>query len=126
MSLQLVSSREIPVPESEYDVNTHLTVQRGDTLMFHAWGDIWSGVWLTGLNGPNGWNGIDHDRKFPLPGWHPYGLLGKLDNGYFPIGSQHRIDRADDQGTLFLRINDDRPANGSGAFRCLVQVYRDA
>ncbi|HEV2580959.1 MAG TPA: hypothetical protein VGT44_08910 [Ktedonobacteraceae bacterium] len=125
MSLTLIDSRQVEVRESDYDVDTHIQVRKGDTLMFNAWGQIWAGVWLTGMNGPNGWNNLDPDPKFPLPGTHPYSLLGKLDNGYFFVGGYDRIDQTADQGELFLRINDDKPANGSGAFECLVQVYRN-
>jgi hypothetical protein len=125
MPLELIGSREVQVRESDWDVNTHLQVQQGDTLIFHAWGQIWAGVWFTGNNGPKGWNNIDNDPKFPLPSSHPYGLLGKLDNGYFYVGDFRRDDRLGDQGTLFLRVNDDVPGNGTGAFQCLVQVYRD-
>jgi hypothetical protein len=125
MGLELVASRQVQIRESDWDVNTHMQVQRGDTLIFHAWGQIWAGVWFTGNNGPKGWNDIDNNDKFPMPAAHPYGLLGLLDNGYFFVGDYHRDDKADDQGTLFLRINDDVPGNGNGAFQCLVQVYRD-
>jgi hypothetical protein len=123
--LQLVGSRQVQVNERDWDVDTHLTVRAGDTVIFHAWGQIWAGVWFTGNNGPRGWNNIDNDPKFPLPGSHPYCLLAKLDTGYFYIGDYSRLDHATDQGELFLRINDDVPGNGSGAFQCLVQVYRD-
>jgi hypothetical protein len=105
-------------------VDTHIQVNRGDTLIFHAQGQIWAGVWLTGLNGPDRWTNIDNDLKFPLPGTHPYCLLGVLDNGPFFVGSYHRINQADDQGELFLEINDDVHGNGSGAFTCIVQQYR--
>ena len=125
MGLQLIESREVEVRESDWDVNTSLQVQKGDTLIFQAWGQIWAGVWFTGNNGPNGWNNIDNDLKFPLPASHPYCLVGKLDTGYFFVGSYSRLDHTSDQGTLFLRVNDDLPGNGNGAFQCLVQVYRD-
>jgi hypothetical protein len=93
-------------------------------MMFHAYGQVHSRVWLTGLNGPDGWDNIDNDLKFPLPGSHPYCLLGVLDNRPFFVGSYHRIDQADDQGELFLEINDDVQGNGDGAFTCLVQQCR--
>jgi hypothetical protein len=125
MTLQLVGSRQVQVREADWDVNTHLLIQHGDTLIFHSWGQIWAGVWFTGNNGPKGWNNVDNDPKYPLPASHPYGLLGKLDTGYFYVGDYSRYDQALDQGTLFLRINDDVPGNGNGAFQCLVQVYRD-
>ena len=125
MSLGLVASKQIPVNERDLDVDTHMQVQQGDTLIFQAWGQIWAGVFLTGTNDPRGWNNIENDPKFPLPGTHPYCLLGKLDTGYFYVGDYARLDDTPDQGELFLRINDDAPGNGSGAFECLVQVYRN-
>jgi hypothetical protein len=123
-NLALVVSREVAVRESDSLVDTHMQVHRGDTLIFHAWGQIWAGVWFTGNNGPDGWNNPDNDPKFLLPGSRPYGLLGVLDTGPFVVGSYHRIDHADDQGELFLEINDDVHGNGNGAFTCLVQQYR--
>jgi hypothetical protein len=125
MALQLVSSRLVQVNERDWDVDTHIGVRQGDTLIFQATGQIWAGVWFTGNNGPRGWNNIDNDPKFPLPATHPFCLLGKLDNGYFYVGDYNRLDRTGDQGNLYLRINDDVPGNGSGAFMCTVQLYRD-
>jgi len=125
MSLTLVGSQLVEVREADFDVDTHLNVQPGDTLIFNAWGVIWAGVWGTGTNGPRGWNNIDPDPKFPLPGSHPFCLLGKLDAGYFYVGDNDRIDSIANKGELFLRINDDFPGNGSGAFTCIVQLYRN-
>ena len=76
MALKLVDSKMVEVREADADVDTHMVVQEGDTLIFHASGQIWAGVWLTGNNGPKGWNNIDNDPKFPLPASHPYALLG--------------------------------------------------
>ena len=123
-NLKLVVSKEVTVRESDSRVDTHIQVNHGDTLMFHASGQIWAGVWFTGNNGPDGWTNVDNDPKFPLPGTHPYCLLGVLDTGPFFVGSTHRIDSAGDQGELFLEINDDVHGNGNGAFTCLVQQYR--
>ena len=125
MPLQLQASRQVQVNEGDADVDTTIQVVQGDTLMFDAWGQIWAGVWFTGTNGPRGWNNRDLDPKFPLPGAHPFMLLGLLDTGYFEIGDYRRLDQTPDQGTLYLRINDDQPGNGSGAFQCVVQVYRN-
>jgi hypothetical protein len=123
--LQLVASKMVQVNEGAGDVDTHMQIEAGDHLFIYGSGQIWAGVWFTGTNGPRGWNNIDNNPKFPLPGWHPYGLLGKLDGGYFAIGDVFRQDGMTDSGELFLRINDDTPGNGSGAFEALVQVYRD-
>jgi hypothetical protein len=113
------------VNERDSDVDTHLQIHQGDTVMFNAWGQIWAGVWFTGNNGPKGWHNIDNDPKFPLPASHPFCLLGKLDTGYFYVGDYMRLNSTPDQGELFLRVNDDVPGNGNGAFQRLVQVYRD-
>jgi len=127
MSLQLVVSREYTVNERDFDIGTGLQLQTGDRLRIDAWGNIWAGVWLTGLNGPRGWNAIEYDPKFPLSATHPYSLIGKIGaGGYFYIGDDANIDGVPDPGgELLLRINDDVPGNGSGAFTCLVQVYRE-
>jgi len=125
MSWHLDSMKQIQVNEGDFDVNTAIQVRRGDTLIFQAWGLIWAGVWFTGLNGPQGWSWLDPDPKFPLPGAHPFQLLGKLDTGYFRVGSYARLDETPDQGALYLRINDDLPGNGTGAFQCVVACYRN-
>lgn len=124
MALTLVGNKTVTVREGDWDVDTSLTIMPGDTLIFNAWGSIWAGVWFTGLNGPRGWNNVETDPKFPLPNTHPYCLLAKLDAGYFYIGDNYRIDQAATGGKLFLRINDDVPGNGSGAFTCHIQLYR--
>jgi hypothetical protein len=125
MPWHLVAQKQIQIREGDNDVDTAIQVKAGDTLIFHAWGAIWAGVWFTGLNGPNGWNNRDYDPKFPLPGAHPFQLLGKLDAGYFEVGSVRRMDQTPNQGSLFLGINDDVHGNGSGAFQCIVQTYRN-
>ncbi len=125
MGWRLVQSRRVQVNESNWDVSTSIDVRQGDTLIFSAWGSIWAGVWFTGNNGPRGWNWRDNDPKFPLPGAHPFMLLGKLDTGYFEVGSYARLDQTANQGRLWLRINDDVPGNGNGAFQCDISHYRN-
>jgi hypothetical protein len=125
MAWELQSNRRIQVNEGDADVDTAIDVIAGDTLIFHAWGLIWAGVWFTGNNGPRGWYWRDGDPKFPLPGAHPYQLLGKLDTGYFEVGSYVRLDQTPNSGHLFLRINDDTPGNGNGAFQSQVMTYRN-
>lgn len=122
--LRLVENVEVTVKESDSMVRTGITVQKGDTLIFTASGSIWAGVWLTGTNGPNGWNNIDNDLKFPLPGTHPFCLLGVLSRGPFFVGSYCRLDGTAFEGELFMEINDDVHGNGNGAFTCQIQQYR--
>jgi len=122
---QLQSTKQVPVRENDAIVDTSIDVLGGDTLIFNAWGSIWAGVWFTGNNGPRGWNNTDNDPKFPLPGAHPFSLLGRLDVGPFEIGSYRRMDQTPFSGRLFLEINDDVHGNGNGAFQCQIATYRN-
>jgi hypothetical protein len=114
----------INVEEASYDNDTTLEIRQLDYLIFSATGSIWAGVWLTGENGPQGWNNFDNDRKFPLPGSHPYCLLGRLDGRYFYVGRGLTTFYRGRGSRLSLRTNDDRPGNGSGAFQCTIQQFR--
>ena len=49
-----------------------------DGVVLSASGSIWAGVVATFSNGPEGWNNLDNDPKFPLPGTNPYCLLYAL------------------------------------------------
>src|SRR5215207_323394 len=120
----LVVDKTVTVNESDFDVDSSVDVRTGDRLVVSASGQIWAGVAFTGNNGPQGWNNIDCDPKFPLPCSHPFSLLGKLNGSYFYIGSG--IDKVHTGGDsrLFLRINDDAPGNGNGSFTAHIQVFR--
>lgn len=122
--MRVVYQDTFQVGEDAADVDTGFDLQYGDMVEFSASGSIWCGIWMAGRNGPEGWNNIDYDRKFPHPGTHPFSLLGKTDGRYFYIG--RGIKRVyQGQGTrLYLRINDDTPANGNGTFQCNVVVWR--
>jgi hypothetical protein len=128
----LVVDRWIPVRESDADVDTGVDVGPGDEYAFvEATGSIWAGVWGTGRNGPQGWDNIDHDPKFPLHEGayaHPFSLLGRFAGlPYFYIGTGRVRERYPDtqMRRLQLRINDDVPGNGNGEFSCHVQVWSD-
>jgi hypothetical protein len=58
--------RAIPVRESDGDVDTGIDEGPEDEYAFEAEGSIWAGVAFTGINGPHGWDNIDHDPQFPL------------------------------------------------------------
>jgi hypothetical protein len=126
----------VSVPESSALVDAGITIQLGDAGSMNASGSIWAGVWLTGENGPNGWNYIENGSKFPRPGTNPFCLLYKI----VPPGktqAQARWEKlgtslafaavsANLTGTLLFRTNDDVPGNGSGAFSCTVTIKRAA
>jgi hypothetical protein len=65
-------------PPSRQDVDTGIDVRPGDVIEFSATGSIWAGVCLTGQNGPKGWDYPTDDRKFPVTGRPPFGLIGRL------------------------------------------------
>lgn len=135
------------VSEDRTDVFTGVYLRDGDVYEFsEISGSIWAGVIGTGNNGPNGWDGIEYDTKFPLHGGmdpvnaHPYCLLAKLNNYFFiganGIGKQRFLypmhngflELVDTiQGVpLHIRINDDAPGNGNGSFSCRLKVWRSS
>jgi hypothetical protein len=126
-----VLERWIDVPEStRTDIATGIILRPGDEFALTGTGSIWAGVFFTGLNGPEGWNTIENNQNFPLHGTanaRPFSLIGRFSTeGYFYIGNGfgRRAFRGNANRELLLRINDNTPSNGSGAFRCLVEVWR--
>ena len=125
VTLELVAAGDFSVPESSGGEDTGFDIQPRDRVVCYASGEIWAGVAFTGANGPEGWHYRDSNRKFPLPGGHPYSLLGQLGGRYFEIGKAlERYHMGATTERLILRTNDDSPGNGSGAFGCRVEVWR--
>jgi hypothetical protein len=124
-----VSRLTFNVSEASADVDTGIDVAPGDQLEFRAAGRIWAGVILTGENGPNGWDRIEHSAAFPLhgePDGFPFALLGRI-QGYFFIGDGRSLGTREwigPPGRLRLRVNDDVPGNGDGRFTCTVTLFR--
>ena len=126
--MPLITEEWININEGDGLVDTEVNVQDGQRLVFVADGTIWAGVWFTGRNGPQGWNNIANDTKFPMSNAHAYSLLGFLDDEPFEIG--RGVERLYNPGTggssrLYLQINDDTPGNGDGAFSCRIQLWQD-
>ena len=128
--MPVIVDKYITVAEWNSDVDTNVNLRNGDWVDISASGSIWAGVWFTGENGPNGWTGWSAGNDSPLPGTAPFSLLGKTaEDGYFFVGSSlRRTYRNESLGPgetrLALRINDDTPGNGSGAFSVRIQVGR--
>jgi hypothetical protein len=122
----------IDVPEaSRTDVDANVTLEPGDEYALQGTGSIWAGVWFTGLNGPEGWTDrIETNPSSPMhdvPQAHPFSLVGRFEGEpYFYVGTgfARRPYPRPTPRRLFLRINDNAPANGSGGFRCRVQLWR--
>ncbi len=122
----------VSVRESDKtDQDTGIVLQPGDEFALTGAGAIWAGVAFTGNNGPEGWTDrIETNPNSPLHNTadsRPFSLLGRFEGeGYFYIGhgfTRRAFNRSSPR-RLFLRINDNTPGNGSGAFQCNVKVWR--
>lgn len=132
-SIRVLADQTFDVPEKSSGVDTGIDIAPGNFFEFQASGSLWAGVWLTGENGPAGWNTVDRNPKFPLHtglNAYPFSLIGRFgsDGGYFYIGKG--LSRTKFTGTssrrIFLRTNDDSPGNGKGSFSCRVLVSHNA
>jgi subtilisin family serine protease len=97
--------------------------QTGQWLAMTGAGAIWSGVLFSNTNGPQGWF-AEADAGFPIPGAHPYSLIGTLGLHNFYVGVSNFVTPGTGSGRLFLRTNDDHPGDGSGAFTCRVESWK--
>jgi hypothetical protein len=55
-----------------------------------------------------------------------FSLIGRFADDYFAIGSGREIVYQPSplgSATLYLRVNDDVPANGNGSFRAQIEVW---
>jgi hypothetical protein len=137
-SVHPAEMRLLTVREGDRDVDTTLDVQPGDRVVFEAAGEIWSGEFETGYvdgipisralpgNGPDGlFIGLARGSGFPQTGVTPYSLLARIGyESYFRVGRAQEYRHVGAPQRLYLRINDNRPGNGSGEFGVLVQIYR--
>lgn len=112
------------VYESDWEVDTLMTLLKGDHVSISASGEIWAGVAFTGTNGPNGWNYTDCGSQFPLPCAHPFSLLYWVNGQYYEAGESVGFLYTGSGGPLYLRINDDTPGNGTGSFNVTVTITR--
>lgn len=123
----IVDIPECVVPGDSW-VDSTLTVNPSDRVSFRCWGDVWTGLLFAGPVGPDGW-GDAKDRKFPVtvaedPEANEFGVVGS-----FGPGSRFQVGRVTTKVApppfstgVWLKMNDDTPCNGSGAFHCEVTV----
>src|SRR4051812_13976581 len=112
-----------PTPCDLHDVNTGLDIFPGDSVTITATGAIWSGFFGDPPNDANGNTTRTTNGNFPLPSATPFSLIGRLGPGfsYFPIGTSRVITNSTaGVQRLFLRTNDDVPANGNGQFAVTI------
>jgi hypothetical protein len=129
----LIARSTHTVTESSGFTDTRVWVRAGDKVVITPTSDtIWSGLWFTGRNGPNGMTDrVAQDYKFPLRDGndacgrtvYQYSLLAEVPGQAFQVGYGQQT-TAREAGTVRLRINDDIPGNGNGAFKATVSVYR--
>jgi hypothetical protein len=114
------------VPENLYFVDTRIDLQPGDRVVIDASGYINSGVLFSGANGPDGWGPGRFGAGVPAPTAPVYSLVAHVGPALpaFYVGP-HLDSETLGGGRLFLRINDEAPGNGSGAFTVRVQVLRN-
>ena len=114
-----------PISESATMVDSGIDLGPNEFMSITGTGMINAGVFLGGDNGPEGWNSIETNPTFPLPGTRPFSLLGSLDSQLFYIGKgTATTERFLSPKRLFLRTNDNVPGNGSGAFNAFIQVWK--
>ena len=98
-------------------------------------GEVWSGVWFTGRNGPRGWENwpAPNDGRWPLPGANLYSLIGVFSDAItgipqrtFFAGNGVRCLPAPTSGRSFLRlgINDQWSLDNDGSFTARVTIWR--
>jgi hypothetical protein len=112
-------------------LNTRLTVNAGDQLTITGRGEIWSGILLTGKNGPRGWHDAASpgDRaapaNFPLPGAPPHSLIAGYDNArWLLVGDSRTTKYGGPTALLWLSINDAVQGRGDGFFDVQVRLQR--
>ena len=119
--------RTFSVPENVYYVDTGIDLRPGDGVEIDGSGTINSGVIFSGDNGPDGWGPGRFGAGTPAPDAPVYSLVaqvgGTLAGPAFYVGPHFEGENIG-TGRLLLRINDEAPGNGRGAFTARVRVYR--
>ncbi len=106
-------------------VDTRIPVNPGDKVTVSARGLIWSGVFASGLHGPEGWPGHRADGAAPTKGnGTAYCLVIRFGNGEW-IEAGRLWEGSPDSGgggILQLNVNDNNPYNGDPTKRWDVRV----
>jgi hypothetical protein len=89
-----------------------------------ASGQIWSGVWGTGLHGPEGWSGGQANAAAPCPAGTANCLVIRFGNGKWIEAGPFWEGSLEDNsgGRLGLNVNDNNPYNGDPKRRWEVLV----
>lgn len=130
---QRVEATNVVVPESSGGVPVYMEFAPGDEARIACSGSVWAGVWFTGNNGPDGWANAA-PSNFPMPGnsgGRSFAAIARFKPTtwyYSPTAWQHAgtssAHRAPFDSRMDLRVNDNAPGNGSGAFTCNVSRWQ--
>jgi len=112
------------ISEGSTGTDTGLDLGQDNWFAMSGAGEIWSGVPFSNTNGPQGWFAEAEGAGFPIPGAHPYSLIGTLGSKNFYIGVSNFKFQDSVSTRLFLRTNDDHPGDGSGHFTCRVELWK--
>lgn len=106
----------IQVPANGGWVNTGITVQQGQTLLFQTTGEVRLSTDMNDVATSAGAKSGRRAPNAPLPTALAGALIGRIGNGQvFGIGNQTSVP-APNAGTLFLAVNDDQLADNAGSF----------
>jgi hypothetical protein len=131
MAAAIVDKYLTVLETNEDDTDAGFEIQSGDYVDVSATGTIWSGVWFTGRNGPEGWTTWNASNDALAPGQPPFSLLWHTaEDGYISIGTGLR--RTYQNATLgpgrtrlAFNINrDPRDRRGDGSFQIHLVVWR--
>lgn len=121
-----IANQRFTVRESDRDLDTGIEIRDKDRIRINTSGEIWSGVLFSFGNDADGWVAHHANGRSPLPGAPPFSMLARVGRSpFFLVGKNFDHIFKGNTGNLVLRINDDVPANGSGAFSSHVIVDRN-
>ena len=126
--LPVAFDRPFSVPENVHYVDTGIDLQPGDGVEIDGSGTIHAtGSILHGEQRPEGFGPGRFGAGVPAPNAPVYSLVaqvgGTLAGPAFYVGPHFEGENIG-TGRLLLRVNDEAPGNGRGAFTARVRVYR--
>ena len=113
------------------DTDANILIKNGDWIDVEVTGSVWSGVWFTGTNGPEGWTNYSASNDAVLPGVPPFSILWHTaEDGYVYFGTSIRRtyqNAALGPGETELSFNINRDPQdriGTGSFDVHLKVWR--
>jgi hypothetical protein len=107
------------VNANEPFVSTAVLVRQGQLVAFSATGQVHFSPSPEHVSGPDG-NPAVQTGQLPVPGMSVGGLIGRVGNATFAIGSNRQPIRMTATGPLLLGVNDTITEDNSGAFTVVV------